>query len=71
MIFSAFLSKDGNTHRGAMSIWLMKTPEELIPAVAVESVRKVTVRMWLQPAKLTAMRKAAGSNIPAERGGGC
>lgn len=41
---------DVTTHRGAMSIWLMKTPEALAPAMVVESVRKVTVRMWLQPA---------------------
>lgn len=39
----------GHTDRGAMSIWLMKTPAELIPPVVVESVRKVTVRAWLQP----------------------
>lgn len=43
-------SLDGDTHRGAMSIWLMKTPEALTPPMVEVSVRKMTVRMWLQPA---------------------
>lgn len=41
---------DDDTHRGAMSIWLMKTPAALNPPVVIDSVRKVTMRMWLQPA---------------------
>ena len=32
-----------------MSIWLMKTPQLEMAAMVVESVRKVTVRTWLQP----------------------
>lgn len=60
------MSSPLNTHRGAMSIWLMKTPQLEVAAMVVERVRKVTVRTWLQPTKVTATRRAAAGTIPAE-----
>lgn len=60
--------RNAPTHRGAMSIWLMKTPQLEMPPREVESVRKATVRTWLQPTKPTATRKPATGNIPAQRG---
>ncbi|TNN43230.1 hypothetical protein EYF80_046556 [Liparis tanakae] len=43
------------------------TPEAVVPPMVLERVRKVTVRMWLQPAYTTATRKAAEDNRPAEK----
>lgn len=48
-----------------MSIWLILTPAAVKPPRVVESVRKVTAKISLQPAKLTATRKAAGRIRPA------
>lgn len=53
-----------DTHRGAMSIWLMKTPAALVPPIVVERVRKVTASVPLHPEKPNATRNPAGNSRP-------
>lgn len=51
-------------YRGAISIWLRKTPAALKPPNALDKVRNVTAMTPLQPEKPTASRKTAGRNRP-------
>lgn len=56
----------GAIYRGAISIWLMKTPAALTPPSVLDIVRSVTARVPLQPEKPTATRKSAGKNRPQD-----
>ena len=55
-------------HRGAMSIWLMKTPAAPTPPKVEEIVRNKTASRPLQPENPTATRNAAGNSKPVGLG---